>query len=70
MLGREDFYPTSFAPEDVEDYLALRLSANWRLSKRFELFARIENLLGEKYAEIPGFPAMSTGAYAGFKLRF
>ncbi|MBK8094133.1 MAG: TonB-dependent receptor [Verrucomicrobiaceae bacterium] len=70
VLGREDFYPTSFAPEDVEDYLALRLSANWRLSKRFELFARIENLLGEKYAEIPGFPAMSTGAYAGFKLRF
>jgi len=31
---------------------------------------RVENVLGEKYAEIPGFPAMSTGAYAGFRLRF
>ena len=70
VLGREDFLPTSFAPEDVEDYLALRLSANWRVSKHLELFGRVENLLGEKYAEIPGFPAMGTGAYAGFRLRF
>jgi vitamin B12 transporter len=55
---------------DVEDYLRLRLTASYELSKNCELFARVENLLGERYSEVQGFPAMRTGAFAGFRLRF
>lgn len=68
VIAREDFNPAGQA--NVEDYLNVRLSANWRVNEHIDLFARIENLLGEKYAEIPGFPVMGTGAYAGLRLRF
>jgi vitamin B12 transporter len=70
VIDREDFDPITFAQRDLEDYLNVRLSANWRVSEHLDLFARVENLLGQKYAEIPGFPVMSTGAYAGLRLRF
>ena len=68
VIDREDF--TALGQTDVEDYLNVRLSASWRLRRNAEIFARIENLLGEQYAEIPGFPALDTGAYAGVKFRF
>jgi vitamin B12 transporter len=68
VIAREDFTPAGQV--DVEDYLNVRLSANYRVNQHLELFARVENLLGQKYAEIPGFPVMGTGAYAGLRLRF
>ena len=55
---------------DVEDFLNVRLSASWRVCKNVELFGRIENLLGDQYEEIPGFPALDTGPYAGVKIKF
>ncbi len=70
VIDREDFDPITFAQRDLEDYLNVRLSANWRVNEHLDLFARVENLLGQKYAEIPGFPVMGTGAYAGLRLRF
>ena len=70
VIDREDYDPVTFAQRDLEDYLNVRLTANWRVSEHLDLFARVENLLGEKYAEIPGFPVMGTGAYAGLRLRF
>lgn len=70
VIDREDYDPITFAQRDLEDYLNVRLTANWRVNEHIELFARVENLLGEKYAEIPGFPVMGTGAYAGLRLRF
>lgn len=68
VLDREDFVPAGQV--DVENYLNVRISASWRVNKHLEVFARIENLLGEQYVEIPGFPTLDTGAYAGVKLRF
>lgn len=70
VLDREDFDPVSFAQTDLEDYLVVRLSASWRVRRNLEIFARVENLLGEDYEEAAGFPAYDTGAYAGIKLRF
>jgi vitamin B12 transporter len=70
VMDREDFDPLTFAQRDVEDFLNVRLSANWRVTKNLEIFGRIENLLGDQYEEIPGFPALDTGAYAGVKIRF
>ena len=40
------------------------------LTKNVEIYARVENLLGERYAEAQNFPAARTGVYAGLKLRF
>jgi vitamin B12 transporter len=68
VIDREDF--TFAGQSDVEDFLNVRLSATWRVTKNVEIFGRIENLLGDQYEEIPGFPALDTGAYAGVKLRF
>lgn len=70
VIDREDFDPVTFAQTNQKDYLNVRLSANWRVTEHLDLFARVENLLGQPYSEIPGFPVMSTGAYAGLRLRF
>ncbi len=35
-----------------------------------DLFARVENVFGDRYEEAAGFPAYDTGAYAGLRLRF
>lgn len=67
-IDREDGFGA--AQRDIEDYLRLRLTASYEVCKNLELFARVENLLGERYSEVLGFPAMRTGAYAGFRLRF
>ncbi len=70
VIDRQDYDAITFAQGNLHDYLNVRLSANWRINEHLDLFARIENLLGQKYQEIPGFPVMSTGAYAGLRLRF
>lgn len=68
VIDREDGFGA--AQRDVEDYLRLRLTASYEVSKNLEIFARVENMLGERYSEVLGFPSMRTGAYAGFRLRF
>ena len=68
IIDREDGFGA--AQRDVEDYLRLRLTASYEVCENCELFARVENLLGDRYQEVLNFPAMRTGAYAGFRLRF
>jgi vitamin B12 transporter len=68
VIDREDGFGA--AQRDIEDYLRLRLTASYEVCKNLEIFARVENLLSERYEEVLGFPAMRTGAYAGFRLRF
>lgn len=68
IIDREDGFGA--AQRDVEDYLRLRLTASYNVCDHLDIFARVENLLGERYSEVLGFPAMRTGAYAGFRLRF
>lgn len=68
IIDREDGFGA--AQRDIEDYLRLRLTASYEVSRNLEFFARVENLLGERYEEVLGFPTMRTGAYAGFRLRF
>lgn len=69
-MGREDFDPVTFAQTDLEDYVTVRVAANYKLNRHVEIFARIENAFGQKYEEVAGYPATGTGAYAGVKLRF
>jgi vitamin B12 transporter len=49
------------------DYTVVRVAAQWAFRKNVTAFARVENLLDEDYAEIPGFPANPIGAYVGLR---
>ena len=68
VVDREDFLINGQA--DVEDYARIRATASFSLSKHSEIFGRVENLLGERYAEAYGFPAPRTGVYGGVKVKF
>jgi vitamin B12 transporter len=70
VIDRQDYDAVTFAQVNLPDFLNVRLSASWRVNERVDVFARVENLLGKKYQEIPGYPVMGTGAYAGLRLRF
>ncbi|MBI4623396.1 MAG: TonB-dependent receptor [Verrucomicrobia bacterium] len=67
---RRDVDAKTFRPIDGEDYTVVRMYAAWQVSTRFTLKARVENLLGEKYEEVNGYPALGAGAFAGAEWRF
>jgi vitamin B12 transporter len=70
VVAREDYYPAQNNPADVEDYTRVRFTAAWDVKKWLQIFGRVENVLGEKYAEAYGFPALDAAVYAGFKLTY
>jgi vitamin B12 transporter len=49
------------------NYTVVRVAAQWAFRPNLTAFTRVENLLDEDYAEIPGFPANPIGAYVGLK---
>ena len=55
---------------DIEDYAVVNLAAEYEISRQIAIFARINNLTDERYAEVFGFPALGRAAYAGFKVGF
>lgn len=67
---RRDVDASTYRTIDGEDYTVVRLYAAWQVSARCTLKARIENLLGEKYEEVNGYPALGAGAFAGAEWKF
>src|SRR5256714_1557189 len=55
---------------DIEDYSFVNIAAEYEINSHMSIFGRIDNLTGEHYAEVFGFPALGTAAYAGMKVRF
>src|SRR5713101_3209973 len=55
---------------DIEDYSFLNVAAEYEINSHMSIFGRVDNLTGEHYAEVFGFPNLGTAAYAGMKLRF
>jgi vitamin B12 transporter len=55
---------------DIEDYSFINIAATYEINWRFSIFARVDNLTNEHYAEVFGFPALGRAAYAGVKVRF
>ena len=49
-------------------YGLVDLGAHMRVSENFELYARVENLLGRTYQEIIGFPTQGTQVFIGGRL--
>ena len=55
---------------DIEDYSFLNVAAEYEINSHASLFGRINNVTGEHYSEVFGFPALGTACYGGLKLRF
>ena len=55
---------------DIEDYNFVNIAAEYEINPHLSIYGRIDNLTGEHYAEVFGFPNLGTAAYAGMKLRF
>ena len=55
---------------DIEDYSFVNIAAEYEINPHMSIFGRVDNLTGEHYAEVFGFPNLGTAAYAGIKLRF
>jgi vitamin B12 transporter len=55
---------------DIEDYSFLNVAAEYEINLHMSIFGRVDNLTGEHYAEVFGFPNLGTAAYAGMKVRF
>jgi vitamin B12 transporter len=70
--AREDFNPKVFGGPniDVEDYNFVNVAAEYEINPYLSIFGRVDNLTGEHYSEVFGFPALGTAAYGGMKLRF
>lgn len=68
VADREDF--VGFSQGAIEDYFVCRLAAAWDVHEHVQVFGRVENLTGEEYAEVFGFPALDTALYAGVKVSY
>ena len=55
---------------DIEDYSFVNVAGEYEINPHMSIFGRVDNLTGEHYAEVVGFPALGTAAYAGMKVRF
>src|SRR5712691_2829588 len=55
---------------DIEDYSFVNIAAEYEINPHMSIFGRIDNLTGEHYAEVFGFPALGRAAYGGVKVRF
>lgn len=54
----------------LQEFVLLNLNAEYKLSDRFSVFGRVENLLDERYEEIFSFVAPGRAAYGGVRARF
>jgi vitamin B12 transporter len=73
--GRQDdvaYTDPSYIPVRVslQEYVLVNLNAEYKLSERFTVFGRVENLTNEDYEEVFSFATPGRAAYGGIKARF
>lgn len=59
----------TFAPTTLGGYTLVGLRGSVRLGDRFEIFARVENLLDENYETVSGYGTLGRNAHAGVRVR-
>lgn len=67
---REDVDARTFRVIDGEDFTVVRAYGEYRFNPRLALKVRLENLLGERYEEVHGYPATGFGAFGALEWRF
>jgi vitamin B12 transporter len=70
--AREELNQVNFGGPniDIEDYSFVNIAAEYEINSHCSVFGRIDNLTGEHYSEVFGFPALGTAAYGGLKVKF
>jgi vitamin B12 transporter len=69
---RNDTDFTVYPPRIIklDRYTLVNLSASYDITKNFQLFGRIENLLDKEYEEAKGFGTLGLSFFGGIKLNF
>ena len=52
----------------LDDFEVLDISISYKITPEIEIFARIENVLDEKYEEVIGYLTPRRGSYLGFRI--
>jgi vitamin B12 transporter len=67
---REDVDARTYRTIDGEDFTVVRLHAAYTVNAQWSVRLRIENLLGETYEEVNGYPQPGRGVFAGVERKF
>ncbi|MBA4137839.1 MAG: hypothetical protein C0518_11025 [Opitutus sp.] len=67
---REDVHAATFGRIDGEDYAVARAYAAWQVNAKLAFKLRAENLLGESYEEVHGYPQPGAAFFAGVEWKF
>ena len=72
VAGREgtDFSAFPSAKVKLEDYYTLRVYTRYDFNDHFAIFARAENITGQKYETTLGYPALRSAVYGGAEVKF
>lgn len=54
----------------LDDYVTVRLFTSYRAAEDILLKLRVENLFDDEYEEVPGYPALPVGVFAGVEWSF
>ncbi|MBI4641541.1 MAG: TonB-dependent receptor [Candidatus Tectomicrobia bacterium] len=65
-----DFSTFPAARVALGSYTLVNLAASYAITKNFQLFGRVENLLDDQYEEVKGFGTPGISAFAGAKVSF
>ena len=63
-------FDDAFQLTSLDSYFLVNLSGSYRVSERWELFARLDNVLDEQYEEVFGFATPGISAFAGANIRW
>jgi vitamin B12 transporter len=72
-VGKRDDLDFSVAPTrrvSLNQYTLVNLSASYDISKNFQLFGRVENLLDKEYEEVKGYGTPGLSFFGGIRLNF
>ena len=70
MSSRADIDAATFGPVKDSPYAKWDAALSLDLNKNFRIFGRVENLLGERYEEANGFPALGRVFWGGVTAKF
>jgi vitamin B12 transporter len=54
----------------LDGYTLVNLAASYDLTKNFQIFGRVENLLDKEYEEVKGYGTPGISFFGGIKLSF
>ena len=64
-----DFSSFPFQEVVLDDYTLININASYQLNESVNIFARVNNLLDEKYQDVFGFETLGQAFYAGLKVK-